>query len=115
MTDDFKGGEWGQMLAEADKETRAGFVRKVYGILTAQLVLTFGTVALTQSIEDAPEYIQNSWYLYGPAVFLQLVVFCALACCKNVARKTPTNYIFLGIFTICWTYILTFICSFYDP
>ena len=51
--------------------------------------------------------------MYGPAVILQLVVFCAIACCKNVARKSPTNYVMLGIFTICWTYILTFICTFY--
>jgi FtsH-binding integral membrane protein len=113
MSDDFKDGDWGKTLEESDNEVRLGFVRKVYGILAAQLTLTFGSVLLNQSIEGGPEWIQDTWYLYGPAVFLQLFVFCAIACCKNVARKTPTNYIFLGIFTICWTYILTFICSFY--
>ena len=59
--------------------------------------------------------VQNMWYLYGPAVFLQLFVFCALACCKNVARKSPINYVCLGIFTICWTFILTWITTFYTP
>ena len=46
MSDDYKGGDFGTILADAAKEERMGFVRKVYGILSTQLVLTFGCVAL---------------------------------------------------------------------
>ena len=114
MTDDYKDSDFfGKALQECDNEVRLGFVKKVYGILGAQLALTFGAILLNQTTIGGPEWIQDTWYLYMPAVLLQLFVFCAIACCKNVARKTPTNYIFLGIFTVCWTYILTFICSFY--
>ena len=32
----------------------------------------------------------------------------------KVARKTPMNYILLLVFTLCWTYLVGFICATYD-
>ena len=39
---------------------------------------------------------------------------CALLCCKSVARKSPSNYILLAVFTICWTFMIGVICAKYD-
>ena len=43
------------------------------------------------------------------AVFVQ----CALVCCKDMARKVPTNYILLFIFTGCFTFMVCAVGSFY--
>ena len=53
--------------------------------------------------------------LYIACYILALCVQCALLCCKNVARKSPTNYVLLSIFTLAFTFIVGFICGFYDP
>ena len=37
----------------------------------------------------------------------------ALVCGRAPARKVPTNYILLFVFTGCMTFLLTFIASFY--
>ena len=35
-------------------------------------------------------------------------------CCRSVARKSPTNYILLLIFTLSWVYTIGFICAMYS-
>ena len=40
------------MLLDADKDDRAGFVRKVYGILATQLTVTFGFVAIVTNVQS---------------------------------------------------------------
>ena len=107
------GGMFGQELQSAALEERQGFIRKVYAILTSQLILTFGFVLLVKSNETINNAVMDMWYLAMPAMFLQMAIWCTLACCIKVARKVPTNYIMLGIFTLCWTFILGWICSYY--
>jgi len=52
-----------------------------------------------------------------PLVMVSLVVTifieCALICCSHLARKVPTNYILLSIFTLFEAFIFAFICAFY--
>ena len=43
-----------------------------------------------------------------------LIIQCALLCCMKVARKSPSNYIMLTIFTLCWTFMIGYICALYD-
>ena len=45
----------------------------------------------------------------------EIVTSIALLCCKSLARKVPTNYILLTIFTLCEAYIVAFIAARYDP
>ncbi len=42
---------------------------------------------------------------YEPNVILQACMI-AMVCCESVRRKAPTNYIFLGVFTLCEGYLL---------
>ena len=106
-------GDWGTALTSADDDARRGFVRKVYGILAMQLLVTFGFVAFVKSDQELNDSMIDWWFLYIPAVIVQLTIWCVLLCCKNVARSVPTNYVLLGVFTLCWTYLLGFICSLY--
>jgi len=91
---------------------RAGFVQKVYGILSLQLVITcmFCIVASTKS--GALFFQEHS----GFAIFMMLLaIICMipLACFSNIARRVPINYILLFLFTIAEGYSIGFICSFY--
>ena len=49
-----------------------------------------------------------------PLIFIALFVQIAIICCRNCSRKVPTNYALLAIFTLCETWILSYICTFYD-
>ena len=89
-------------------------MRKTYFILSAQLMLTFGFVVIMKLSTPVNDAIMDAWYLFLPCMIVQLVIWCTLLCCIKVARKTPGNYILLGLFTLCWTFILGYICSFYD-
>ena len=100
-------------LTDASKSDRQGFVKKVYGILATQLVVTFGFVALAKSNPEIEYWLVNSWMLFYPVLFLQIAISCVISCCTSVARRTPHNYILLTCFTLCWTYLIGFICAFY--
>ena len=83
---------------------RAGFVRKVYGILSIQLLITFCSVLLCQ-LSPIKKTIFSHQVLSGNLVLFSslsfLVLFLCLACCRDLSRKVPYNYIFLFAITLC--------------
>lgn len=83
---------------------RAGFIRKVYGILSLQLMLTFGSVLLCQ-LKPIKYLIFKNQILSSSLLlissFLFLILFISLACCKGISRKVPYNYIYLFSITLC--------------
>ena len=96
-----------------DVEDRLGFIRKVYGILSMQLCLTAGAITAVKTVPGWNEGI-NTPAMGGLAMGLLIVsiaIECAIFCCKSVARKTPTNYICLFVFTICQAFVFAFICA----
>ena len=44
----------------------------------------------------------------------RIVLICTLVCCGDMRRKVPTNYLLLGAFTLCATYLAGVVSSFYD-
>lgn len=83
-------------IKDAATDIRIAFVRKVYGILTAQLALT---VAVAAPLSQAEAFVKgNSWLLFL-AVGMTFATICAMACCEDICRKFPQNYIFLFTFT----------------
>ena len=110
------GNRGGGMLAACDDDDRKGFVVKVYSILTAQLIVTFGSVGITSIGDDMRTNLQdtdNGAILAMVIVcsIVAIVVECMLLCCKSNARKVPINYILLAIFTGCWAFLITWICA----
>ena len=90
--------------AQIQMSVRAGFIRKVYGILSIQLLITFGAVFFCQ-IKSIKSLIFKNQALSGNLVvfssLLFLVLFLCLACCRGLSRKVPYNYLFLLGITIC--------------
>ena len=68
-------------LAEAEKSVRLGFVRKVYGILVVQLMVTVGISSLFIVNEDCRRLARTQpniiWAAYG--VCLSRLSFCPAA------------------------------------
>lgn len=87
-----------QSVKNATVEIRNGFVRKVYGILSAQLILTVAVAAPFQLVPLT--WIQNNLWLLYVSVAVTICTICAMSCCSNLTRKYPTNYLFLFVFTL---------------
>lgn len=86
------------LLKDAGAEVRRAFVRKVYGILSVQLLLTVAVAAPFQRM-DAVQLQSQSWLL-GLSVVMTILGVCVMTCCKELTRTYPTNYVLLFSFTL---------------
>ncbi|XP_075169960.1 N-methyl-D-aspartate receptor-associated protein isoform X2 [Haematobia irritans] len=98
-----------------DQSVRRGFIRKVYMILMGQLLVTFGFVALFALHEPSKQYAMRHPSLFWIALAVLLVTMISMACCEGVRRKTPMNFIFLGLFTLAESFLLAMSASRFAP
>jgi len=84
-------------VKNASREVRMGFVRKVYGILTAQLLFTVVIAAPFQRM--SPAWIQSHQWMLGVSCAVTFVMICAMSCFREATRRFPTNYLCLFVFT----------------
>ncbi|KFO23920.1 Glutamate [NMDA] receptor-associated protein 1 [Fukomys damarensis] len=82
----------------SDRSVRQAFVAKVFLLLSAQLLITaiiIGTFVFWKALRVW--VVTHPWFICAlfPAFF---VIFIALACCGNIRREVPANYILLGLF-----------------
>lgn len=87
-------------MSFSEESIRKGFIRKVYLILTGQLAITMGFIALFVYHEPAKIWtLQNPWIAITSFITM-FAVLIIMACCGEMRRRTPHNFIFLGIFTV---------------
>lgn len=101
------------MNAFGTKAIRMGFIRKVYSILSVQLIITFGFVLLFTVSEGSKAFATRSSGLMIVAFVLSIGSLLTLACCGSIRRKFPHNYICLGIFTLAQSFTLGVVSAFY--
>ncbi|AEO61158.1 hypothetical protein MYCTH_110042 [Thermothelomyces thermophilus ATCC 42464] len=108
IPDDFK---FGGSVAEATIEIRNQFIRKVYTILTVQLIAT-GVVSALSFMSDG----YKSWIQSHPAIvwgsLLGSMIFMFLTYWKR--HSYPTNLLFLSAFTLLEAYTISVVVSFYS-
>ncbi|KAI6883546.1 Bax inhibitor family protein [Hortaea werneckii] len=108
LPDDFK---FGGSVAEATLPIRMQFIRKVYAILTVQILATTALSAVSFWSAGYRNWIQsNSWMmwvsLFGAIGFMLLTFW---------KRKSyPTNLLFLAGFTGLEAYSISVVTSFYE-
>jgi FtsH-binding integral membrane protein len=90
-------------LGLTSPSVRAGFVRKVYGILAAQLVLTIAVAApfVLMDQSKVQSFIFNNMWLFWMSMVTSMVVLVLFACIPTMMTQVPLNYILLGLFTVC--------------
>ncbi|KAK7092971.1 protein lifeguard 1-like [Littorina saxatilis] len=98
----------------SEKTVRLGFIRRVYGILSVQILITAVMIALFIYVEPIKEYsVRNPW-LYIVAMVATFAILLVLACCPNVRRNYPSNLILLGLFTVFEGFLLGTVSSHYE-
>jgi len=95
------------------KSVRLGFIRKVYSILTLQLIVTAAMIAIFISIDAVTVWVRDPSHrwLYWVSIFLPIILLIPL---YFTSRKHPWNMIFLFIWTLVTSYSVAFICTWYD-
>ena len=80
---------------------RRGFIKKVFGILGAQLLTTF-LISLPFLIyqDSTTVFLQNNAWV--PILcMVSLIGACLVLCCApQLMRRYPTNYVILSLFTV---------------
>ncbi|KAF3055087.1 Bax inhibitor 1 [Daldinia childiae] len=107
IPDDFK---FGGSVAEATIDIRNQFIRKVYTILTVQLLTTAVVSGFSFWSDGYKTWIQSHPGLVWASLFGSMV-FMALTYWKR--KSYPTNLLFLSGFTLLEAYTISVIVSFY--
>ncbi|GAB2210301.1 hypothetical protein Droror1_Dr00015564 [Drosera rotundifolia] len=95
-------------LSHGETQLRWGFIRKVYGILSAQIVLT--TIVSMVTVLSAPinETLRGN---SGLLLVFALMPFVLLVPLYAYQQKHPHNLIFLGLFTACLSVTVGVACA----
>lgn len=96
--------------------SRVQFIRKVYGILFAQLSTTalwITIVAINQ--EFFLNFLTKRIELIMISVILNIATLITLCCSRQLARTVPINYILLSIFTTSFSYMTSLTTVMFEP
>ena len=110
-----------QANMQVDPWVRAAFVRKVYAILSTQLLATVGVTVgvIYAAFYKGDHKYPTEWghWILGPGyylVFLTLILAMFILCYLMVAKQRfPWNFIGLAAFTGCMSFQLSIICTLY--
>ncbi|OBZ84932.1 Bax inhibitor 1 [Choanephora cucurbitarum] len=100
-----------ETVANSTTEIRMQFVRKVYSILTVQLLTTSLVSSLYMFNDGIKQWVQTNPWMILVSAFGSLIVLFAL---MWKARSTPLNYYLLALFTLLESHMVGTITSFYD-
>lgn len=102
----------GKNLSE---NTRMGFIRKVYLILSSLMLLTLAEVTYIYNTPKVSQYLQHHPAVMIIALVVMITIMYALGCYKSVARTVPINYILLFTFAVAQSMFVGTICARYPP
>jgi FtsH-binding integral membrane protein len=108
---DMEGGfQSGQPVYSHSAAIKAGFLRKVYGILSIQLLFTCCSSAFFMFHEPTRNYVLANPSMLMAASIAPFGFLLALFCYKD---RHPLNMALLGGFTVCMTYTVGVVCAAY--
>lgn len=98
----------------SDASIRRGFIRKVYSILMVQLTITLGFISWFVFHEPTRKWVHANPALLIVAIVVVFAAMIALACCGDLRRKAPINYILLFLFTLGEAFMLAVVSARYE-
>ena len=98
----------------SDKKTRKDFIRKVFGILGLQLLVTTLIGMIPHFVPSFKIFLREKWYIALICFIIAIAILYAINYTK-IGRKVPANYIILVVFTLCIGYCVAYLVSRYDP
>lgn len=107
VVDDFM---YGSNVASSHFYIRLGFLRKVYGILSAQLLVTLIVGIVFVTVEPVQTFVKtNEWLL----IVIAIASFATLLATMAKSRDVPVNYYCLAAFTLCEAFLVGVIVTMY--
>ncbi|XP_077266012.1 protein lifeguard 1 isoform X2 [Temnothorax americanus] len=97
-----------------DVIVRRSFVRKVFCLLTLQLMFTILVISIFMFVDEAQKFMMVHWYLWIVAMVFFIVAYCAIACSVHARQTPPFNYICLFLLTLAMSYLAAFVSVFYS-
>jgi FtsH-binding integral membrane protein len=88
------------------------FIRKVYGLVILQLLLTSFLCILSFTSEGYRNFQLTAYVIMILCVITCIAIEIVVFCYPQHAWKVPRNYILLGVYTICMGYIVSHLCSY---
>lgn len=92
---------------------RHGFIRKVYTLLTIQLLVTVAIATPFVVVESSKDFVIANIWLMWTCLAVNFACLITFACCPSTMRSFPLNYCIMGLFTCAEGVLIGFICSFY--
>lgn len=93
---------------------RHRFIRKVYLILAAQLLVTAAIVAVFTFVQPVGDYVRKNPAIYWVSYAIYFVTHIVLVCCQGPRRRFPWNLVLLSIFTLALSFMTGNIASYYS-
>ncbi|XP_077176773.1 protein lifeguard 3-like [Paroedura picta] len=97
-----------------NKKVRHAFIRKVYSIISLQLLVTVGIIAIFTFVTPLSTFVRRNIAVYYASYAVFLVTYLVLACCEGPRRRFPWNIILLSVFTLAMGFMTGTITSMYD-
>ncbi|XP_032075963.1 protein lifeguard 3-like [Thamnophis elegans] len=97
-----------------DKKVRHTFIRKVYSIISVQLLVTVGIIAIFTFVEPVSDFVRSNIAVYYASYAVFLVTYLVLVCCEGPRRRFPWNLILLSVFTLAMGFMTGTIASMYS-
>ena len=116
MTDNFEWNEadFGKYELE-NKDDRLGFIRKVYLILTTQLLITTVFVLFSVFVDSYRDFVEDNFWVFITCFISTIIVICLLFFVPGLHKRVPYNYALLFLFTLLESYTISCLTAFYDP
>lgn len=97
-----------------NKQIRHNFIKKVYSLLSIQLIITVAIVALFAVHPAVHDWaIKNRWF-HTAAFVVAFVILIMITCMNKLRRKHPHNIIILFAFTIAESLMLAALTVMFD-
>merc|ERR1712000_233267 len=105
-----------------DSDTRKNFSKKVLALTGIQLLITFGGVGTVSMLhkEDGSgsvnygEGLFQPWMIWTSIALSITMLIAGICCCSGLLRKSPHNLIFLFVWTLLETHLVSTVGLIYD-
>lgn len=94
---------------------RKEFIKKVFGVLTLQMLITVGIIKLCLHYEPVKSLVMKIPFLLWISLGVVIATLIVLYLCQFLRRSSSTNLIFLGIFTLGLSILLGSVSQKLDP
>ena len=91
------------------------FIKKVYCILSVQLIATAVLVTASCFHHEYIRFIRNNMWLFWVCLVVNIITMYVLIYVRAASRKVPINFVLLSAFTLTEAYMVSCITAEYDP